>query len=273
MKKSQLKSIIRQLLHEQMSATNPGLISMPGTSDVNPQGGGIGMNMAQPGLSSMAGQDMSNQEFGGVTITQLIQQLQQEGAPSSIMRDVKAMRNFMRRGDVRGAVRKAQSLVNMSKKPMMRETSAMITEKKNFWKTIGGRLLLAFGLGLLGALGGAVGTGLGNMIFPESRKPQMQEGHCYDEDGKPMPEGHCYEEDMKEQSIGMSQGPASTMGMNSGISPQLISQVRDAARKMDMLATGLENGEPRLFKFFNKLKMRILRGIINSIIDLINSLP
>ena len=49
------------------------------------------------------------QEFGGVTITQLIQQLQQEGAPSSIMRDVKAMRNFMRRGDVRGAARKAES--------------------------------------------------------------------------------------------------------------------------------------------------------------------
>ena len=24
------------------------------------------------------------------------------------------------------------------------------------------------------------------------------EGHCYDEDGKPMPEAHCMEEDLKE---------------------------------------------------------------------------
>ena len=26
----------------------------------------------------------------------------------------------------------------------------------------------------------------------------IKEGHCYDEDGKPMPEAHCYEEDVNE---------------------------------------------------------------------------
>ena len=28
-------------------------------------------------------------------------------------------------------------------------------------------------------------------------KDEITEGHCYGEDGKPMPEGHCYEEDGK----------------------------------------------------------------------------
>lgn len=27
---------------------------------------------------------------------------------------------------------------------------------------------------------------------------ELEEGHCYDEDGKPMPEGHCYEENVNE---------------------------------------------------------------------------
>ena len=27
---------------------------------------------------------------------------------------------------------------------------------------------------------------------------ELKEGHCYDEDGKPMPEGHCYEENVNE---------------------------------------------------------------------------
>ena len=29
----------------------------------------------------------------------------------------------------------------------------------------------------------------------------IKEGHCYDEDGKPMPESHCYEESLNEQGI------------------------------------------------------------------------
>ena len=29
----------------------------------------------------------------------------------------------------------------------------------------------------------------------------IKEGHCYDEDGKPMPEAHCYEENVNEQGI------------------------------------------------------------------------
>ena len=29
-------------------------------------------------------------------------------------------------------------------------------------------------------------------------KEELEEGHCYDEDGKPMPEGHCYEENVNE---------------------------------------------------------------------------
>ena len=29
----------------------------------------------------------------------------------------------------------------------------------------------------------------------DDEKDDLNEGHCYGEDGKPMPEGHCYEED------------------------------------------------------------------------------
>ena len=171
MKKSQLKSIIRKLLQEQMTATSPGLTSMPGTSTSG--GGGVSMNTAQPGLSSMAGQDMSNQSFEGVTVTQLIQQGQQAGAPPNIMRDLKAMRNLMRRGNVDVVKSKANALVNQ----------AQMRQRKKFWDTVFGKLLFKFLLSLVAHLAG------------ELFESNIEEGHCYGEDGKPMPEGHCYEED------------------------------------------------------------------------------
>ena len=36
--------------------------------------------------------------------------------------------------------------------------------------------------------------------MPETHcmEEDLKEGHCYDEDGKPMPEGHCYEENVNE---------------------------------------------------------------------------
>ena len=134
------------------------------------------MNTAQPGLSSMAGQDMSNQSFEGVTVTQLIQQGQQAGAPPNIMRDLKAMRNLMRRGNVDVVKSKANALVNQ----------AQMRQRKKFWDTVFGKLLFKFLLSLVAHLAG------------ELFESNIEEGHCYGEDGKPMPEGHCYEEDMKE---------------------------------------------------------------------------
>ena len=34
----------------------------------------------------------------------------------------------------------------------------------------------------------------------------LEEGHCYDEDGKPMPEGHCYEESVNEEKEDLDEG-------------------------------------------------------------------
>ena len=34
----------------------------------------------------------------------------------------------------------------------------------------------------------------------------LEEGHCYDEDGKPMPEGHCYEESVNEEKENLDEG-------------------------------------------------------------------
>ena len=34
----------------------------------------------------------------------------------------------------------------------------------------------------------------------------LEEGHCYDEDGKPMPEAHCYEESVNEEKENLDEG-------------------------------------------------------------------
>ena len=34
----------------------------------------------------------------------------------------------------------------------------------------------------------------------------LEEGHCYDEDGKPMPEAHCYEESINEEKENLDEG-------------------------------------------------------------------